>query len=85
MSNMQQTRAQCYKTVVMLNSAEQKIYPTKNVNFKLWNHENSFDSGYFHIHVPFKFEPCSEKTGLRDFRPGPTQSTLYSHIRWLEA
>ena len=24
-------------------------------------------------------EPRSEKTGLRDFRPGPTQTGLYSH------
>ena len=26
----------------------------------------------------------SEKTGLRGFRPGPTQTGLYSFIRWLE-
>ena len=25
------------------------------------------------------FEPRSEKTGLRGFRPGPTQTRLYSH------
>ena len=31
------------------------------------------------------FEPCSEKTGLPGFRPGPTQTGLYSHRRWLEA
>ena len=31
------------------------------------------------------FEPRCEKTGLRDFRPGPTQTGLYSHRRWLEA
>ena len=30
-------------------------------------------------------EPRCEKTGLRGFRPGPTQTGLYSHIRWLEA
>ena len=29
-------------------------------------------------------EPRSEKTGLRGFRPGPTQPGLYSHRRWLE-
>ena len=29
-------------------------------------------------------EPRSEKTGLRGFRPGPTQIGLYSHKRWLE-
>ena len=31
------------------------------------------------------FEPRCEKTGLRGFRPGPTQTGLYSHKRWLEA
>ena len=32
-----------------------------------------------------KYEPRSEKTGLRGFRPGPTQTGLYCHRRWLEA
>ena len=32
----------------------------------------------------FIIEPRSEKTGLRGFRPGPTQTGLYSHTRWLE-
>ena len=31
------------------------------------------------------FEPPCEQTGLRGFRPGPTQTGLYSHRRWLEA
>ena len=31
------------------------------------------------------FEPRCEKTGLRGFRPGSTQTGLYSHRRWLEA
>ena len=30
-------------------------------------------------------EPRSEKTGLRGFRPGPTQTGLYSYRRWLDA
>ena len=30
-------------------------------------------------------EPRREKTGLRGFRPGPTQTGLYNHTRWLEA
>ena len=29
-------------------------------------------------------EPRCEKTGLRGFRPGPTQIGLYCHRRWLE-
>ena len=35
--------------------------------------------------VDSTFEPRCEKTGLRGFRPGPTQTGLYSHRRWLEA
>ena len=31
------------------------------------------------------YEPRCEKTGLRGFRPGPTQTRLYNHRRWLEA
>ena len=30
-------------------------------------------------------ETRCEKTGLRGFRPGRTQTVLYSHRRWLEA
>ena len=30
-------------------------------------------------------EPRCEKTALRGFRAGPTQTGLYSHTRWLEA
>ena len=32
-----------------------------------------------------EIEPRCEKTGLRGFRPGPTQTGLYNSIRWLEA
>ena len=32
-----------------------------------------------------KYEPRFEKTGLRGFRPGPTQTGLYNYRRWLEA
>ena len=32
-----------------------------------------------------QYELRSEKTGLRGFRPGPTQTGLYSQRRWLEA
>ena len=31
------------------------------------------------------FEPRREKTGLRGFRPGPTQTGMYSHRKELEA
>ena len=36
------------------------------------------------IHVSLN-EPRSEKTGLRGFLPGPTQTGLYNHTRSLEA
>ena len=38
-----------------------------------------------HCLLPFFIEPRSEKTGLRGFQPGPTQTGLYCHRRWLEA
>ena len=31
------------------------------------------------------FEPRCEKTGLRGFRPGATQTRLYKHTRWIGA
>ena len=34
---------------------------------------------------PLLYEPRCEKTGLRGFRPGPTQTRLCSYRRWLEA
>ena len=33
----------------------------------------------------FIYEPRCEKTGLRGFRPGGTQTRLYNHTRLLEA
>ena len=32
-----------------------------------------------------QYEPRCEKTSLRGFRPGRTQTGLYNHTRWLEA
>ena len=37
------------------------------------------------LYVLSIFEPRCEKTGLRGFRPGPTQTGLCSHRKWLEA
>ena len=34
---------------------------------------------------PIYYEPRCEKTGLRGFRPGPTQTGLYNDRRLLEA
>ena len=44
--------------------------------------------GYFvlkNILTCMIYEPRCEKTGLRGFRPGPTQTGLYSHGRSLVA
>ena len=37
------------------------------------------------IKIASSYEPRSEKIGLRGFRPGPTQTGLYSFRRLLEA
>ena len=37
---------------------------------------------FFFFFVLVRMEPRCEKTGLRGFRPGPTQTRL--HRRWLE-
>ena len=41
------------------------------------------DSNFKIVHMTNT--PHHEKTGLRGFRPGLTQTRLYSHRRWLEA
>ena len=42
----------------------------------------------FPSHLPDRdvkrFEPCHEKPCIRGFRPGPTQTGLYSHRRWVD-
>ena len=38
-----------------------------------------------HVKPNLAYEPRCEKTCLRGFRPGPTQTGLYSHRRWLKA
>ena len=36
------------------------------------------------VSLLYKMSLVLRKTGLRGFRPGPTQTGLYSHRRWLE-
>ena len=46
----------------------------------------TYTSLYFRISIAMGLnEPGCEKTGIRGFRPGLTQTGLYSNIRWLEA
>ena len=53
-------------------------------------HEKSFiTSGHVYLSQMLigeliVYEPRSEKTGLRGFRPDLTQTGLYNHRRWLE-
>ena len=44
------------------------------------NQQRVLGDNYFEL-----YEPRCEKTGLRGFRPGLTQTRLYSYISWLEA
>ena len=37
------------------------------------------------LHFILTYDPRCEKTGLLGFCPGPTQTRLYKHTRWLEA
>ena len=46
--------------------------------------EFSGDRELFNKNIRPLFEPRCEKTGLRDFRPGPTQTGLCSHRRCLK-
>ena len=57
------------------------LYLAKISGERLQDH---WSSG-FTVFLPMIHEPRCEKTGLRDFRPGPTQTRLYNHTRWLEA
>ena len=63
------------------------IWTAVNPNFGLIGFERVY--GGEHVETPVesqcKYEPRCEKTGLRGFRPGPTQTGVYSHRRWLEA
>ena len=46
---------------------------------------NSLGTSRAQILISLINEPRCEKTGLRGFQPGPTQTGLYSHRRWLGA
>ena len=53
---------------------------------KLRNNRTANQSLLFSFHCYCNpSEPRCEKTGFRDFRPGPTQTGLYSHKKWLKA
>ena len=53
------------------------------INLKTAGHMGGFN--VTDINAVISYEPRREKTGLRDFRPGLTQTDLYSHRSGLEA
>ena len=53
------------------------VWPVLHISLLVMNRLNQTESDIL-------FEPRCEKTGLRGFRPGPTQIGLYSYRRWLE-
>ena len=66
------------------SSCELYEYVTFRASFKLFDElERATDTRAVGEQV--SLEPRSEKTGLRGFRPGLTQTGLYSHRMWLEA
>ena len=56
-----------------------------NGKYVAWAAQQITDSYQVNQSNSYDFEPRSEETGLRGFRPGPTQTRLYCHRRWLEA
>ena len=51
------------------------------INVAMWDPVHDSETVF---HTP-SYEPRCEKTGLWGFRPGLTQTGLYSHKRWIEA
>ena len=78
----------CYRR--LLNITYKDNVTNKEVRNKIWDANGNHDDLFTIVKkrklliasVP---EPRYEKTGLRGFRPGPTQTGLYSHRRCLEA
>ena len=51
----------------------------------IFNGVTTCQDDFTHFEPSPLYEPRCEKTDLLGFRPGPTQTGLYSHRRWLEA
>ena len=59
------------------------IFDTANSKAALFAIQQLFEDQNRSCPIFVRFEP-REKTGLRGFRTGPTQTGLISHRRWLE-
>ena len=55
-----------------------------NSSFYLARRFKGISSSFGELKFILRNEPRCEKTGLRGFRPGPTQTGLYRHRRSLE-
>ena len=57
-----------------------------SLRFQIWlrHKTQSCRTKGLKFHALRLYEPRCEKTSLRGFRPGPTQTRLYSYRRWLE-
>ena len=63
---------------------KQNLIDIDTHNAKRFKAKNAFDSALY-LYITLIKEPRCEKTGLRGFRLGLTQTRLNSHRRWLEA
>ena len=76
----------------MIANTEIGLDPNNSVIKRLWCTKLGIDMPVIVAHLivyltgdMILIEPHCEKTILRGFRPGPTQTRLYSYRRWLEA
>ena len=73
------------RTVMSKNKKNITFFHLKIIIFTAVKYHSILRRRVFVMQVSLVNEPRSEKTGLRGFRPGPTQTGLCSHRRWLEA
>ena len=87
-----QATGQCVEILTALKklgdslTPEEEAYLQANSSTSLKEFEQvSSTLGKRHIMLTRSYEPRCEKTGLRGFQPGSTQTGLCSHTRWLGA
>ena len=73
-------------TVQFFNVRVKDLQPKNNLMGEQWRSRTaSYALSRTRIQIlPPSCEPRREKTSLKGFRPGPTQTRLYKHRRWLE-